>query len=519
MFIVLDIGTGSGRAAIFDEVGYQLALAASEWRHHTDARWPGSRTFDTEKNWQLLCDCISRALDEARISPQQISAVSATGVRLGTACFDESDEVIFACTNTDTRAHEEVAEIVARGLGPKIYEIDGEWPGIGGPASQLLWLRRRQPEIFSRVERVTMLPDWALFKMCHEYSVDPSGAGTSGIFDSRKRSWSAEICRWLDVPAEMLPTVNEPGTLIGQVTRRASDETSLPEGTPVVQGGSDAACALLGSGAVSAGDWCIATGSFWNASVITDEVVIDPTYRAKILPHVVKDRWQLEGVGFYTGYAVRWFRDAFLSMGSVESNIGISGYRLLDELAETVPPGAHNLQFSLAGVMNARRWIVPPPVFLGWNLDEPGQSHLPTFYRALLESAGFQMRGTIEMLHHLVTADAREIPLCGGAAQSHLWPRIIADVLGKSLRIPQVKETAALGAAMCAGLGSGEFGNISEAVDAMVRWEAILLPADDERTTSTYDQKYREWKVVHDELLEMVKESKLRPFWMAAGIE
>ncbi len=56
--LALDAGTGSGRAVIFDETGKQLAVAAREWTHVQDPDYPGSMTFDMDKNWGFIGDCI-----------------------------------------------------------------------------------------------------------------------------------------------------------------------------------------------------------------------------------------------------------------------------------------------------------------------------------------------------------------------------------------------------------------------------------------------------------------------------
>ena len=41
------------------------------------------------------------------------------------------------------------------------------------------------------------------------------------------------------------------------------------------------------------------------------EPLIDPESRLRTLCHTVPDRWMMEGIGFYCGIVMRWFRDAF----------------------------------------------------------------------------------------------------------------------------------------------------------------------------------------------------------------
>ena len=518
-FLVLDLGTGSGRAVVYDDLGNELGYQAQEWQHSTDPRYPGSVDFDTERNWGILCDCIRGAITKSSITPSQITAVSETGMRLGTVFYDKGDNVLFACTNTDTRADKQTAELIDRGFGPKIYEIDGEWPGIGGPSVELLWLREHEPENFERVAHVTMLTDWMLFKLCGEYSVDPSCAGTSGMFDGRKREWSAEIAGWLDIPMDILAPVNESGTVIGKITLQASRETGLPEGLPVIQGGSDAAAGLAGGAVVQPGQTYVGTGSFWNGTIVTGEMIIDPKARVKILPHLVPGRWQFEGVCFYGGYMVRWFRDAFCQEEKRHADkLGIDAYKILDEQAAQVPPGAYGVQASVAGVIDTKRWIVPPPTFMGWSIDAPDQSTKAVFYRALLENAAFQIRGTFELLKDITGKEIGETPIVGGASRSHLWQQILADVLGVPIKVPVVKESPALGAAMCAAVGAGVYKNLPEAAQAMVSWESTHYPTANGEVRAVYTEKYKQWVVLFAHLMELVDEEVMPPMWKAAGV-
>ena len=518
-FLAIDVGTGSGRAAVYDDHGDELGFHAQEWHHFKDPRYPGSMEFDTEGNWSIICNCIKGAINKSGLHSSQIDAISATGMRLGTVFYDRDGEVLFACTNTDTRADKQTSELIKQGLAPKIYEIDGEWPGIGGPLVQLLWLRENEPAKFERIAHVTMLTDWVLYKLSGTYSVDPSCAGTSGMFDGRKRTWSEEIADWLGIPMEFLAPVNEPGTVIGKITSKAADETCLKIGLPVVQGGSDAGTGLAGVAAVQSGKSYIGTGSFWNASIITDQMIIDPKARAKILPHIIPGLWQLEGVCFYAGYMVRWFRDAFCQEEiRLAKRLGIDVYKILDEQAAQVPAGANDVQVSVGGVLDTKRWIVPPPTFMGWDMNDSRKSRKEVFYRALLENAAYQIRGSFDLLYEITGIEIESSSILGGASRSSLWPKIIADVLGKPIKVPTVKEGSSLGAAMCAATGIGLYKNIAEAAMSMVSWEKIYYPKLDTKTKELYSRKYEQWREIFSDLIHLCEKGVVPPLWKAAGV-
>ena len=91
-----------------------------------------------------------------------------------------------------------------------------------------------------------------------------------------------------------------------RVDARGAADTGLPEGTPVFTGGADTQCALLGSGAVAAGDVAAIIGSTCPVQMVMPGPVLDPAANLWTSCHVVPDRWVLESNAGETGGAYRW---------------------------------------------------------------------------------------------------------------------------------------------------------------------------------------------------------------------
>jgi autoinducer 2 (AI-2) kinase len=107
------------------------------------------------------------------------------------------------------------------------------------------------------------------------------------------------------------------------------------------------------------------------------------------------------------------------------------------------------------------------------------------------------------------------VTFCGGSSRGFLWPRILADALGRTVRVPVVKEATALGSAVCAYAALGWFGSIGEAAGAVVRWERETAP-DPERAQA-YDERYRLWRRAYAYLRAMADDGVLPPLWSAPG--
>jgi len=513
--LAIDLGTGSCRAVIFATDGRQVAIGQREWSHAALPGFPGSQVFDTEQNWRLICDCIHEALRTAGLRPGEIGAVSATSMREGMVLYDDGGREIWACPNVDSRAADEAAELVRSGQAQRIFEIGGDWVPITSPA-RFRWIRNHQPEVFGAIAHVGMLSDWVLYRLTGRYVTDPSAGSSSDLFDLRARTWSPEILEMVGISASIVPDVLEPGQVVGPLHGRAAEETGLAAGTPVVVGGADTQLGLVGIGVVGGDRLTLVGGSFWQLTAVTDAPLIDPQARVRTLCHAVPGHWMTEGIGFYCGIALRWFRDAFCEPESAEAaRRGVDPYVVMEEEAARVPPGSNGVTAIFSNVMNVKRWVQASPSFLQFDVDRPAGSNRAACIRALEEQAAYASRGHLAIIGELTGRSYDEVVLTGGAAKGRLWPQIVADVLGLTVRLPEVKESTALGAAIYAGIGSGAYATVDEAISQLVHFERSVEP--EPSTHEAYEAHFARWSELYARMLDLSEVGLLRPMWWPAG--
>ena len=106
--MAIDAGTGSIRAVIFDTKGNQVSMSQQEWTHLEEEGVPNSMSFDFSKNWPIVCECIQNSLLEAKLSGEDIVALSATSMREGIVLYDANGKELWAVANVDARADKEV---------------------------------------------------------------------------------------------------------------------------------------------------------------------------------------------------------------------------------------------------------------------------------------------------------------------------------------------------------------------------------------------------------------------------
>ncbi len=335
------------------------------------------------------------------------------------------------------------------------------------------------------------------------------------MFTLSRRSWSEQIAQTCGLPPEVLPPVVDPGTVIGQVTAAAAEQTGLRAGTAVVAGGADTQLGLLGCGALP-GEYTVVGGTFWQSTVLLSEPLIDPKTRLRTLCHVEPGSWMLEGIGFYCGMAMRWFRDGFCAAQVAEaSRRGIDPYVLMEDLAAQVPVRPHGVLAIMSNLMNAGRWVHASPSFLQFDLGDPAASGTGACVRALEEAAAFVARGHRDIITEITGREFSELVFTGGAARGRLWPQIMADTLGIPVHVPAVTESSALGAALCAGTGAGIYASVTELRDQLRTRAATFEPAP--AAVAVGDQRYAVWQDAYRRMLAMSEDGLLSPLWRAAG--
>ncbi|MEQ1941531.1 autoinducer-2 kinase [Mesorhizobium sp. VNQ89] len=516
--LVIDAGTGSGRAVIFDRAGNQIGFAQEEWRHLPEDSVPGSMSFDVEGGWALLRRCIAKALSNCGLDGKDIAAISATSMREAIVLYDGSGKEVWAVANVDSRASEEVAELKARSADfeREFYEISGETFALGA-LPRLNWLRKHRPETFAKARAISMINDWIGARLTGEIAVEPTNGSTNGLLDLTTRDWSDELIARAGLDRSLFPRVVEPGTVVGRVTASAACETGLAAGTPFVAGGGDVQMGSIGLGVVELGDAAVLGGTFWQQVVNIPQGSVDRTMRVRVNSAATSGTNQAEAISFFVGLSARWFRDVFCGeeiRAAAES--GLDAYDLIEDLAMKAPAGSNGIIPIFSDAMNFGNWYHAAPSFLNLSID-PAIANKGSMFRAIQENAAIVSAVNLARVEEFAqVASTAPLTLAGGASKGRLWPQIVADVTGRQLRIPKVREATALGGAAAASVGIGQFGSLREAGSAFVRWDRTVDPNLANR--SVYDDTRDRWERAYAMQRLLVDEGVTTSMWRAPGI-
>jgi xylulokinase len=306
------------------------------------------------------------------------------------------------------------------------------------------------------------------------------------LYDIGSGDWATRMLEACDIDPSRLGRIEPASTVVGPLRAPAAEAIGLTPRTTVVTGTGDEHGAALGAGAIRPGVVVDIAGTAEPVCVAATAPTIDPTGLLETHGHADPRFWLIENPGFVSGGSVTWFRGA-IGGGAAPAT--------LDAEAEAeARPGSDGVTFlpTLSGA-TAPRWNDRARgVYAGLSLNH-GRPHL---FRALLEGCTFALRDIVERMSTLDLA-GDEIRVVGGGARSPFWLQMKADVTGRSIRVLAVSEATALGAVMLAGVASGTFRDLDEAVDRLTVLETRAYEPDPDRRAA-YDEAYDRYRQLYD---------------------
>ena len=516
--MAIDAGTGSVRAVIFDTLGNQISVHSEEWTHNAEDGVENSMSFDFARNWELTSICIKNSLQKAHLSGDDIVSVSASSMREGIILYDKNNQELFAVANVDSRASDEVKYINDKypKLQKKFYKKSGQTFALGA-LPRIMWLKNNKPDVYKKVAKISMISDWVLFKLSGIIASDPSNAGTSGIFNLKKRKWQKSMAKELKLKDDIFPKILETGTLIGTVSKEANEQTTLSPKTKVVMGGGDVQMGCAGLGVVNENEVAILGGSFWQQIVnIKSNTKPPKDMNIRVNPHVIQGLSQAEAISFFSGLVMRWFRDAFCSTQKVQARTqGIDVYELLEKNALNVPVGSNGIIPIFSDTMKYSKWYHASPSFLNLSIDE-NICNISSMFKSIQENACIVSALNLQKIQEFTNVKFDTIVFASGASKGALWCQTLADVTGCIIKVPKVKEATALGTAIAAGVGAKIYDNIPSTAKELVVWEKEYLP--NENNTKLYNDIKIKWQKAYDAQLKLVDDNITTSMWKAPGL-
>ncbi len=450
--LALDQGTTSSRAILFNRDGIIIGVKQIAFKQIFPK--PGWVEHDPEEIWSSQLAAARGAIAAAQIESEQILAIGITNQRETSLLWEKDtgapvyNAIVWQCR----RSAGICEELRAAGAEKTIREKTGLVLDPYFSGTKLSWLFRERPELRRRAEKGELLfgtvDSWLIYRLTGRHATDPTNASRTLLFNIHTRSWDKELLSLMDIPEAILPEVLPSSGAFGS-TRLELFGHSIP----VTGVAGDQQAALFGHACFSPGEAknTYGTGCFTLMNTGPFPVASQHNLLTTVAWDLGKGyTYALEGSVFIAGAVIQWLRD---QMGLLAESAESEG------LARSVP--------DTGGV-----YLVPAFVGLGapyWDSEVRGtvvgitrgttRAH---FVRAALEAIAYESRDLLEAMEKDSGRALSGIKADGGASANSFLMQFQADISGRSVVLPEVAETTALGAAYLAGLAAGYWSGLDE---------------------------------------------------------
>jgi len=439
----IDVGTSGTRAITVTPSGKLLAEAEAPIRHDHRAAG-GIHEQDPDEWWQAVCSVAQRIVQNLKEEPgkAELRGVAVTSTSGTLVVADAQGHPLRPAILYDDGRGVEIGEELNRQGGSQSVRL--------GPSFSLVkaaWVGRHEPAVWERARFLLSPADWLSGKLTGEFGISDFTNALKLGYDPERASW-IESVRIAGLPANRLPLVCRPGQPVGQVSKAAAAETSLPAGLPVLAGATDGMASVVASGASACGDANTTLGT---------TLVWKVLHNGKPAAH--------GGVYLHLHPGGLWVPGA-------ASNTGLGSVRRLDTFPVNPPAEMDRLAaryfptpvvcYMLSGEGERFPFAHPKATsFVDGSPRDAAES-----YAAQLQSMAFVERWGYEILESCGIKVGGKVFSTGAAARSPVLSQLRANVLGKTTLLPRYP-TAAFGAAILAATGAVFSGNIVHAIQAM----------------------------------------------------
>ena len=476
-FLSIDNGTQSVRAMVFDGQGQLIAKSKIEIEPYFSNQ-KGWAEQNAEYFWNSLCQACLELWPKLSISKELIAAVSVTTQRATIVPMGIDNQPLRpAISWLDQRQVQ---------TKPKLGKLESVIMGIIGakPLVDLMhaeaeanWIQQNEPEIWKQVHKFLLLSGYHNYKLTGNYK--DAVASTVGFipFDYKIQDWADQKdWKWRAMPirSEMLPEVLPAGSVLGEITEAAAEQTGIPKGLPLIACGSDKACEVLGTGCIDNETGSLSYGSLATLNITSDKYLeAIPFYPA--YPGVIPNTFNIEMMIQRGYWMVSWFKKEFgLQEEQLAKEKNLQPETLFDELLAKVPPGSDGLMLQPYWSPSNGDGPETRGAIIGFNEDHT-RAHL---YRAMIEGLTYALRESKELLEKRTKKSISRLVVSGGGSQSDEVMQITADIFGMTVFRPHTFETSSLGAAIASAVGIGLYQDFTYAVEKMTHAGDRFDPID-----------------------------------------
>lgn len=492
LLIGYDIGSSSIKAAIFDAVENKTVGVTSYPESEMDmiSRRSGWAEQQPEIWWQDLIYATRKLLSETGVNGKEIQGIGLSYQMHGLVLVDKDKHVLRPSIIWCDSRGVEIGKKALVEMGEDFcFENLLNAPG-NFTASKLKWVKDNEPEIYQKTDKFMLPGDYIAMKLTEECRTTSAGLSEGIFWDFQQTGVSKEVLDYYDFDRELIPDqvpiLGEQGVL----SATAADMLGLKRGTPVTFRAGDQPCNALALNVLKPNEIAATSGTSGVVYGVVDRPIYDKKSRVNSFAHVnYETNHNRIGVLLClngAGIQYSWMKHQVAR--------GDRNYTDMERMVSTVPIGSDGLCILPFG-NGAERMLENRNVnshIFNIEFTRHNRAHL---YRAALEGVAFSFVRGINVLKELgLNVDVLRVGN-DNMFQSEVFASTIATML--DCHIEMVDSTGAIGAARAAGVSTGAYHTLEEAMMG-VKTEKIYEPRLNKALVS---QAYNFWESCLDNVL------------------
>lgn len=482
LYIGVDLGTSSVKLLLMDSDGHIEKIVSKEYPlYFPHTGWSEQEPEDWYKMTieglrELLSDC----------DKSSVAGISFGGQMHGLVTLDEDDKVIRrAILWNDGRSEKEVKYLNEQIGKGKISQFTANIAYAGFTAPKILWMKDNEPELFARISKIMLPKDYLAYMLSGAFSTDVSDASGMLLMDVKNRCWSKEMIDICGITEDMLPKLYESYEVVGTLKSEIAKELGIPQ-IKVIAGAGDNAAAAVGTATVGDSMCNISLGTSGTIFISSDKFGVDADNGLHSFAHA-DGKYHLMGCMLSAASCNKWWIEDIMRTDDFET-----------EQAGINKLGENNV-FYLPYLMGERSPHNNPDaraMFIGMSMDTTRED----MTQAVLEGVTFGLRDSLEVAKALGIKLERT-KVCGGGAKSPLWKKMIANIMNLKVDVIENEEGPALGGAMLAAVGCGEYKTVEEIAKKIVKVVETIEPEPE--LVKKYEEKYQKFRKIYPTVKEL----------------
>lgn len=477
LYIGVDLGTSAVKLLLMDGEGKIRKIVSREYPIYFPN--PGWSEQDPQDWYTQTMEGIRELVAEA--DKDQIAGISFGGQMHGLVILDDQDQVIRpALLWNDGRTFEE-CDYLNNVIGKeKLSQYTANISFTGFTAPKILWVKNKEPENFARIAKIMLPKDYIAYKLTGVHCTDFSDASGMLLLDVKNRCWSKEMCDICGIQMEMLPKLFESYECVGTLTQEVARQLGISPSVKVAAGAGDNAAAAVGTGTVGDGMCNISLGTSGTIFISSKTFGVDQYNALHSFAHS-DGHYHLMGCMLSAASCNKWWNEDIL-----KTNDFAAEQANITKLGE-------NQVFYLPYLMGERSPHNNPDaraMFIGMSMDTTRED----MTQAVLEGVTFGLRDSLEVAKSLGIKIERT-KICGGGAKSALWKKILANIMNLKVDVIESEEGPALGGAMLAAVGCGEYPDVETVAKKVVKVVDTVEPEPE--LVAKYEERYQKFRKIY----------------------